>query len=106
MAKISWFQLLRTAPAVKRAVEKMSTPGALESDQNYYNLLKAVFALLSVCGVAGVAEFTDADLGSISAIAAIAVPASLTFIDAAVNFWLRVRKPDSKEALAKRAEGN
>lgn len=101
--KISWFGLLRTGPALKSAIEKMTgTPGALESKQNWYNLVKASLALLAVCGIAAAKEFSDSDIAFISGTAAVAVPAALTLLDAGANFYLRIRKPDSKEALAKR----
>lgn len=104
--KISWFGLLKTAPALKDALEKMTkTPGAYTSDQNWYNLIKAGVALLTVCGVVGIKELTDADITFLSGAAAIAVPAVLTVMDAVVNIWLKVRKPDAKEMLAKRAGG-
>ncbi len=103
--KISWLGLLRTGPALKTAVEKMTgTPGALSSDQNWYNLIKAIVALLTVCGVAAAGTLTNADLVNISGVAAVGVPAVLTLLDGIAQIWLKTRKPDAKEMLAKRAE--
>ena len=103
--KISWLGLLRTGPALKSAVEKMTgTPGALKSDQNWYNLIKAGAALLTVCGVVAAGTLTDADVKNISEVAAIGIPAVLTLFDGVAQIWLRTRKPDAKELLAKRAE--
>jgi len=104
MAKISWLKLLRTAPALKSAVEKMTgTPGALESAQNWYNLAKAGVALAVVCGFIGADVISDGDIGAVSSLLAVVVPGVLTLLDAGAQIYLRIRKPDSKDALAKRA---
>lgn len=105
MPKISWIGLLRTAPGLKSAVEKMTkTPGALESDQNWYNVITALLSFLAVCGVVATDILKPEEIKTISALAAVGIPAILTIIDRVAQLWLRTRKPDAKEILAKRAE--
>lgn len=100
---ISLIGLLRTGPGLKYAIEAMTkTPGALESKQNWVNLIKCLIAVLAICGFTAVKTLTDADisfLGDAAVWAALGIP---WLLDGGAQIWLRIRKPDSKAALANR----
>ena len=99
---IGWLKLLKAAPAAKKAMDAIVAPGASESAQNWYNVVKAALTVATACGLYVV--LSDEEIQTISSLLALAVPAVLTLCDMVANLWLRMRKEDSREALQKRAE--
>lgn len=100
--KISWLKMLRAAPAAKKAMDAIVAPGASESAQNWYNVVKAAVTVAAACGLYVV--LSDEEIQTISSLLALAVPAVLTICDTVANLWLRMRSEDSREALLKRRD--
>ena len=98
--KIAWLKMLRAAPAAKKAMDAIVAPGASESAQNWYNVIKAGVTVAAASGLYVV--LSDEEIKTISSMLALAVPAVLTIFDTVANLWLRMRKDDSREALLKR----
>lgn len=100
---ISWLKLIKAGPAAKKAMDAIVAPGASESAQNWYNVIKAGITVATAFGLYVV--LSDEEIQTISSLLALAVPAVLTLFDTVANLWLRMRKEDSRQTLLKRREG-
>lgn len=98
---IKVLQMIRVAPAAKRAVEALVAPGASASKTVWYNLGKVVVTVMAAAGVGW--TLSEEELDTIASLIALVVPCVAALLDCLANLWLRKR---TSEPLAAKAERN
>jgi hypothetical protein len=90
---ISYIKLLQAIPGAKSALNALIGAGAGSSKTIWYNVIKAILAVVAACGIGFTLSAEEVD--TVSAGLAIAVPVIATLADTVASIWLRIRTTQS-----------